>query len=119
MVSVPEDVLFAAMAEATGPPVQFPTMEPTAGETAVNCRQLRKVVVDLLVTFAVNVTPSLRVKIPVPVLLTRSQFALAVMVMVWPFAACASSPIVGTTPPTHVPPALKLPLAADTMSAMA
>jgi hypothetical protein len=57
MVRVPEDVLFAAMAEDTVPPVQFPTIEPTAGETAVNCRQLRVTVVDLLVTFAVSVTP--------------------------------------------------------------
>jgi hypothetical protein len=97
----------------------LPTIIALAGDAAVNCTQLRDVVVDLFVTFAVNVTPSLRVKIPVPVLLNSSQVALAVMVMVWPVEARASSPTVGTTPPTHVAPALKLPVAADTMSAMA
>jgi hypothetical protein len=119
IVSVPEDVLFAAMAEATVPPVQFPTIEPTAGETAVNCRQLREVVVDLLVTLAVSVTPSLSVKMPVPALETSSQVTLAVMVTVWPVAARASSPTPGTTPPVHVAPALKLPLAAEVIRAMA
>jgi hypothetical protein len=94
-------------------------MYPTAGDAAVNCTQSRLVVVDLFVTLAVSVTPSLRVKMPVPALLTSSQVALAVMVMVWPLLARASSPMPGTTPPVHVAPALKLPLAAEVMSAMA
>jgi hypothetical protein len=85
----------------------------------MNCKQLRATVDDLFVTFAVRVTPSLSVKMPVPALLNSSQVALPVMVMVWPVEARASSPTVGTTPPTHVAPALKLPVAADTMSAMA
>jgi hypothetical protein len=76
-------------------------------------------VVDLLVTLAVSVTPLASVKMPVPALLISSQVASAVIVMVWPLAACASSPTPGTTPPTHVASALKLPLAADTMRAMA
>jgi hypothetical protein len=119
MLSVPEPLLDAATAEFTKPAVQFPTIYPTAGKAAVNCKQTRDVVVDLLVTLAVSVTPSFSVKMPVPVLLMRSQVALAVMVTVCPFAACASSPMVGTTPPTHVAPALKLPVAAEMMRAMA
>jgi hypothetical protein len=76
-------------------------------------------VVDLFVTFAVSVTPSLTTKFPDPAFEISVQVAFAVIVIVWPVEARASSPIVGTTPPTHVPAALKLPLAADTMSAMA
>jgi hypothetical protein len=115
----PVDVLATEYELVTVPPVQFPTINPTAGEAAVNCKQLREVVVDLLVTFAVSVTPSLSVKIPVPALDTSSQVAFAVIVTVWPVAARASSPTPGTMPPVHVAPALKLPLAAEVMRAMA
>jgi hypothetical protein len=119
MLIVPELLLLRAYAELTDPPVKFPTIYPTAGEAAVNCRQLREAVADLLVTFAVSVTPSLSVKRPVPALDTSSQVTLAVMVTVWPVLARASSPTPGTTPPTHVAPALKLPVAAEVMRAMA
>jgi hypothetical protein len=119
MFSVPVEVLFTAIAVATVPPVQFPTIYPTAGEAAVNCRQLRVTVVDLLVTLAVSVTPLASVKMPVPVLETSSQVVLTSMVTVWPVLARASSPTVGTTPPVHVAPALKFPVPAEVMSAMA
>jgi hypothetical protein len=62
--------------------MQLPIIYPIAGEEAVNCTQFRDAVVDLLVTFAVNVTPSLRVKIPVPALETSSQVAFALIVIV-------------------------------------
>jgi hypothetical protein len=119
MLSVPVDILAAALPLLVKLPVQFPTMLPTAGAAAVNCKQLRSAEVVLLLTFAVSVTPEFSVKIPVPVLEISSQVALAVIVIVWPLAAWASSPTPGTTPPTHVALALKLPLPADTMSAMA
>jgi hypothetical protein len=80
---------------------------------------LRATVVDLLVTLAVSVTPSFKVKMPVPALETSSQVTLAVMVTVCPVLARASSPTPGTTPPVHVAPALKLPVAAEVMRAMA
>jgi hypothetical protein len=118
MFRVPVELFITAAAVETVPPVQFPTIVPTAGDEAVNCRQLREMVVDLLVTLAVSVTPSLSVKIPVPAFETSSQVAFAVMVIVWPVDARASSPTVGITPPVHVAPALKLPLAAEVISAM-
>jgi hypothetical protein len=117
--SVPVEVLFAPKALLTVPPVTFPTIVPTAGEAAVNCRQLREVVVDLFVTLAVSVTPDASVKMPVPALLTSSQVVSTSIVIVWPVLARASSPTVGTTPPVHVAPAEKLPLAALVMRAMA
>jgi hypothetical protein len=82
MFRVPVDVFAAATEVPTLPPVQFPTIYPTAGDAAVNCKQLREVVVDLLVTLAVSVTPSLSVKMPVPALLISSQVTSAVMVTV-------------------------------------
>jgi hypothetical protein len=120
IVTEPVEVLFMPkLPLLAAEPVTLPTTNPTAGEAALNCRQWRPPVADLLVTLAVSVIPSLRVKMPVPALDTSSQVALAVMVIVCPLLARASSPTVGTTPPTHVAVALKLPLAADTMSAMA
>jgi hypothetical protein len=119
MVKVPVDAFTAPIAVLTVPPVTFPTIDAVDGEAAVNCRQLREAVADLLVTLAVSVTPSFSVKMPVPALETSSQVTLAVMVTVWPVAARASSPTPGTTPPVHVAPALKLPLAAEVMRAMA
>jgi hypothetical protein len=95
--------------------VQFPSIKPVA---AANCKQLRECVVVLLVILALSVTPSLSAKMPVPAFEISSQVALALMVIVWPLLERASSPIVGTTPPTHVAPALKLPVAAETMRAM-
>jgi hypothetical protein len=118
MLIVPEAVLFTAMAPPTVPPVQFPTIVPTAGDAAVNCKQLRVVVVDLLVTFAVSVTPLASVKIPVPAFDISSQVVFTSIVIVWPLLARASSPTVGTTPPVHVAPALKFPVAAEVISAM-
>ena len=116
---MPDDVLLTApVAPLTVAPVTLPTINPTAGDAAVNCKQLRVTVVDLAVTLAVSVTPSLSVNMPVPALLTSSQVAFAVMVMVWPVAARASSPTPGTMPPTHVAPALKFPVANERMSAI-
>jgi len=63
-------------------PVTLPTINPTAGEAAVNCRQWRPLVDDLLVTLAVSVTPSLSVKMPVPALLNSVQVTFAVIVTV-------------------------------------
>jgi hypothetical protein len=117
--NVPVLVKDTPTAEATVPPVTFPTIDAVAGDAAVNCRQLRVTVVDLLVTLAVSVTPLASVKMPVPALLTSSQVVLTSIVTVWPVLARASSPTVGTTPPVHVAPALKLPVAAEVMRAMA
>jgi hypothetical protein len=71
--------------------------------------------------FAVKVTPSFNTNRPLPVavFVTASQATFAVIVIVWPVAARAVSPTPGTTPPVHVAVALKLPLAAEVMSAMA
>jgi hypothetical protein len=82
IVSVPVEPWLTAAALDTVPPVQLPTIVADAGELAVNCKQLREVVVDLLVTLAVSVMPSFNVNIPVPALLTSSQVTLAVMVTV-------------------------------------
>jgi hypothetical protein len=117
--SVPDPVLLAPCAVETVPPVQLPTINPTAGEAAVNCKQLREVVVDLLVTLAVSVTPLASVKMPVPALLTSSQVVLTSIVTVCPVLARASSPTVGTTPPVQVAPALKFPVPAEVIRAMA
>jgi hypothetical protein len=117
--SVPLDPLFTARELFTDPVEMFPTMLDMAGAADENCKQSRSVVALLWVTFAVSVTPAFSINNPVPAFETSSQVTSAVMVIVWPVAACASSPTPGTTPPTHVAPALKLPLAADTMSAMA
>lgn len=116
---VPDEEFRTPPEFVTVPPVQFPTINPCAGEAAVNCKQLREIEVDLFVTLAVSVTPSLRVKMPVPALETSSQVVSTSMVMVWPVLARASSPTVGTTPPVHVAPAEKLPVAALVMRAMA
>jgi hypothetical protein len=90
-----------------------------AGDAEEKVRRVTAKVVDLCVTLAVKVTPPLKINVPVPALEISSQVTFALIVMVWPVDARASSPIVGTTPPTHVAPALKLPLAAEVMSAMA
>ena len=118
MFTVPPPLLRIPSADETVPPVMLPTMLATAGLAAVNCKHWRLVVVDLFVTFAVNVTPSASVKIPVPALLTSSQVVFTSMVIVWPLLARASSPVVGTTPPVHVAPAEKLPVAVLVMRAI-
>jgi hypothetical protein len=117
--NVPDDVFATATAEETDPARQFPTIEAVAGEAAVNCRQLREVVVDLWVTFAVSVTPIARVKMPVPSLETSSQVVSTSIVTVCPVLARASSPTPGTTPPVQVAPALKFPVPAEVIRAMA
>jgi hypothetical protein len=117
MLNVPVPRFAAARLLLLVPAVKFPTTDAVAGRFAENSKQFVESV-PLCVTFAVSVMPSLRTNFPVPALLISSQVALAVMVTVWPVEARASSPVVGTTPPVHVAPALKLPLAADTMSAM-
>ena len=96
------------------PPVTLPTMKTS--ELVVS---KQKDALLLFVTFAVSVTPLLITNLPVPALEISSQVAFAVIVTVWPVAARASSPKTGTTPPVHVAVALKLPLAAEVMRAMA
>ncbi len=118
MFNVPVE-LFLMPATKSPPPVlllvMFPTMDAEFGDAAL---KFKRVTFDLEFTFAVSVTPEFNTNVPVPSFEISVQVALAVMVMVCPVAARPSSPTVGTTPPTHVAPALKLPLAADTMSAM-
>jgi hypothetical protein len=72
----------------------------------------------LLVTFDVSVTLFAKTNFPVPAFETSSQVLLTLMVTVCPVAARASSPTVGTMPPTHVAPALKFPVAAERISAI-
>jgi hypothetical protein len=123
IVSVPElptEAAAVACEEAwlVAEPVKLPTINPDAGEAAVNCRQAELAVVDLCETLAVKVMPSFRVKTPDPALETSSQVTFAVIVIVWPVEARASSPAPGTMPPTHVAPALKFPVAAERISAI-
>ena len=88
-----------------------------AGEADEKDKQLIEAVALLLVTFAVSVTPPLRIKVPVPAFEISEQVTLVVIVIVW-LLAQASSAAPGTTPPTHVEPLLKSPLATDSMSAI-
>ena len=60
-INVPVDELTTPPYAKVIPPVTFPTMDAEAGETAVNCRQLREPVMVLFVTLAVSVTPSFNV----------------------------------------------------------
>jgi hypothetical protein len=99
--------------------VTIPTILAVFGAAKLKRTTRFAVELDLEVTFAVSVTFGFISKKPDPALDTSSQVTFAVMVIVWPAAACASSPTPGTTPPTHVAPALKLPLAEETMRAMA
>jgi hypothetical protein len=99
-------------------PVMLPTILAVAGEAAVNCRQFTFTVALLCVTFAVNVTPEFRMKSPVPALLNSVQVTFAVIVTVCVVEALASSAAPGTMPPTQVAPALKLPVAAERISAI-
>jgi hypothetical protein len=124
-INVPVEELRIAPVPATGdpldaaPPVTFPTIVAVAGETAEKDKQLTLAVVDLFVTFAVKVTPLLRTYVPVPTFEISVHVTFAVIVIVCPVEARASSPVVGTMPPTHVAPALKLPVAAERISAIA
>jgi hypothetical protein len=118
MARLPVEVFTTACAEETVPPVQVPTIVAVAGDAAVNCRQFRVTVVDLLVTFAVSVTPLFSVKMPVPSLDNSVQVTFAVIVIVCVVDALASSAAPGTIPPTQVPPALKFPVANERMSAI-
>jgi hypothetical protein len=119
MFNVPVE-LFRMQGIDAPPPVlllvMFPTMDAEFGDAAP---KFKRATFDLEFTFAVSVTPEFNTNVPVPSFEISVQVALAVMVMVCPVAARPSSPAPGTIPPTHVAPALKLPLAADTMSAMA
>jgi hypothetical protein len=117
MVNVPVPRLLQAMRENAVPPVMLPIM--VAEFVEANSTQFVEFVALLFVTFAVSVTPLLRTNFPVPALETSSQVVLTLMVIVWPVLARASSPTVGTTPPVHVAPALKFPVAAEVMRAMA
>lgn len=96
----------------------LPTIVAAPGEAAVNRNRLTLTVVDLCVQFAVKVTPEFRMYNPVPALLNSTQVTFAVIVMVWPVAARASSAAPGTMPPTHVDPLLKLPDVEDKIKAI-
>ena len=117
IVRVPEELCKTARLSETEPAVKFPIIVPDA--EPVSWTTDRAFVVDLFVTLAVSVTPSASVKMPVPALETSSQVVSTLIVIVWPVLARASSPTVGTTPPVHVAPALKFPVAALVMRAMA
>jgi hypothetical protein len=123
-INVPDEELRIAPVPATGealaaaPPVTFPTIVAVAGDTAEKVKQLTLMVVVLFVTFAVKVTPLWRTYVPVPAFEISVQVTFAVIVIVCPVDALASSPTVGTTPPTQVAVELKLPVAADSMSAI-
>jgi hypothetical protein len=110
--------VFATAAEGFGDPaVMFPTMLAVAGDAAENVKQLEEVRL-LCVTFAVNVTPLFRTYVPVPAFESSVQVTFAVIVITCVVEARASSAAPGTTPPTQVAPALKLPLAAERISAI-
>jgi hypothetical protein len=98
--------------------VILPTRLQAAGEFCVK-RTAKLPDPPPATTLAVSVIPSEIVNVPVPALLTVVQVVLTSIVIVWPVLARASSPTPGTTPPVHVAPAEKLPLAADVMRAMA
>jgi hypothetical protein len=100
------------------PPVTFPTIVDVAGDAAENDKQFTAKVVLLCVTFAVNVTPLLRMYVPVPAFESSVQVTLAVIVITCVVEALASSAAPGTMPPTHVAPALKFPVAAERISAI-
>jgi len=116
--NAPVPLFKTAIAPATLPPVQVPTMLAVAGDAAENVKQLTEAVTLLCVTFAVNVTPLWRTYVPVPAFEISVQVTFAVIVIVCPVEARASSPTVGTIPPTHVAPALKFPVAAERISAI-
>jgi hypothetical protein len=117
IVSVPVPKFATATVLADDPPeVTTPTMD--AELAPVNSTQFPAVAL-LFVTFAVSVTLFAKTNFPVPAFETSSQVVLTLIVTVCPVAARASSPVVGTTPPVHVAPAEKFPLAAEVIRAMA
>jgi hypothetical protein len=116
---VPVELLTAPLALVTDPAVMFPTMFDVAGDAAEKLKQLTELLNPLCVTFAVNVTPLFKTYVPVPAFESSVQVTFAVIVIVCPVEARASSPAPGTMPPTHVAPALKFPVAAERISAIA
>jgi hypothetical protein len=117
MFNVPLDVLAAATVLTTDPPVQLPIIDPEAGVAAEKVSRV-EVLKLLFVTFAVNVTPLLRTYVPVPAFEISVQVTSAVIVITCVVEARASSAAPGTIPPTQVAPALKLPVAAERISAI-
>jgi hypothetical protein len=118
ILNVPEPEHNTAPPDPALAAVQFPTMLAVAGDAAENVKQFMEAVVLLCVTFAVNVTPLLRTYVPVPALLNSVQVTFAVIVITCVVEARASSAAPGTMPPTQVAPALKLPVAAERISAI-
>jgi len=116
--NAPVPLFKTAVAAATLPPVQVPTILAVAGDAAEKVKQLTEAVNPLCVTFAVNVTPLLSTYVPVPALLNSVQVTFAVIVITCVVDARASSAALGTMPPTQVAPALKLPVAAERISAI-
>jgi hypothetical protein len=115
---VPVPKLATALEGLPVPPVTFPTIAAVAGDAAEKVKQLVPVVVVLLVTFDVNVTPEFNTKYPVPAFESSLQVTLEVMVTMCPLETRASSAAPGTTPPVQVDVELKLPVAAEVMRAM-
>jgi hypothetical protein len=124
-INVPVEEFSIAPVPATAepldatPPVTFPTIVAVAGDTAEKDKQLTLAVVDLFVTFDVKVTPFCRTYVPVPAFESSVQVTFAVIVITCVVEARASSPTPGTMPPTQVAPALKFPVAAERISAIA
>jgi len=116
--SAPVPLFKTAVELTTLPPVQVPTILAVAGDAAENVKQFIEAVVLLLVTFDVKVTPEFKTNVPVPAFESSVQVTFAVIVTVCPVEARASSAAPGTMPPTQVAPALKLPVAAERMSAI-
>jgi hypothetical protein len=75
----PVPLFKTAVAPATLPPVQVPTM--LADVAPENVKQFTEAVTLLCVTFAVNVTPLLRTYVPVPAFESSVQVTLAVIVI--------------------------------------
>jgi hypothetical protein len=118
IVNVPVLVFATPKQLAEVPPLIFPTIKADAGDADEKDRQLTDAVVDLLVTFAVKVTPEFKTNVPVPALLNSVQVTFAVIVTTCVVEARASSAAPGTMPPTQVAPALKFPVAAERISAI-
>ena len=118
ILNVPEPLHVTAPPEPVVAAVQTPTILAVAGDAAENVKQTVDAVALLCVTFAVNVTPEFKIKVPVPAFESSVQVTFAVIVTVCVVEALASSDAPGTMPPTQVAPALKLPVAAERISAI-
>ena len=81
-LNVPDPEHNTAPPDPAVAPVQFPTMLAVAGDAAENVKQFTERVALLCVTFAVNVTPEFKIKVPVPAFESSVQVTFAVIVTV-------------------------------------